>query len=172
MSSVVQKYDSYETLARWHRREGRWSAYIRLEAVDGVQAKGLDGAMSGINRIELDPEDEMHLGVISVDVDDVADRTKDLGDGLDVLGGVGEIFRSELPDGVVGIGLDTNGQADLAFEFLDPAEILVLSAGEVVDGSVVDREAGLLEDVLAFCGIGHAIITNEDAGVIARNEGD
>jgi hypothetical protein len=128
--------------------------------------------MSRIDRIELDAEDQLHLVFKGLDVDDVANSTEGLGNGLNVLDDTGEVLGSELPDCVVRIGLNQNGQVDLALELLDLAKILVLGASVVVHGSVVDREASLLEDILAFGSIREGIVTNKDAGMVARDEGD
>jgi hypothetical protein len=62
--------------------------------------------MRGVNGVELDTVDQLHLVVQSVDMYDVPNWTKDLGDGLNVLGDTSEIFGRELPDGVVRVGLN------------------------------------------------------------------
>jgi hypothetical protein len=71
-----------------HGKKKRWNTYISVQTVDRVFTQRLDCSMCSVDRVELDPEYEMHLVIEGVDVDDIANRTEDLGDGLSVLGSI------------------------------------------------------------------------------------
>jgi hypothetical protein len=147
----------------------RKNAYVNVHAPDWIDVKGFDRAVGSVDRMKLDAEDQQHLLVVGVDVDNVADVSEGTRGNLDRIGNAGEVLGGEFPDGVIRVRLDENGQLHLAFKLLDVCRVLRLGQGVVVAGDVVDGELVLFEDVLALGGVLEAVVSDEDSsGVVGH----
>ena len=105
--------------------------------------KRLNSALGGVDRVEFDTEDEAHSIMDRVDMNDVANVTELPRDEVDLVLDVLVVLGSELPNSVLGIGVDEHSEKHLALERLDIADVLCHRAGEVIHGRVVGGEAGL-----------------------------
>jgi hypothetical protein len=146
-----------------------WGADLCVGAPDRIDVQAADGAIGGIDAEELDAEGQCHVGVVSIDMVVAANWTKGLanivdGDNHDTLVGLGV-----LPDGVLGIGIDHDGEGDLAFELVELGGILRLGKGVLVPGDVVDGEVVLFENVFAFGSLTKVIEAKVDATSVGRH---
>lgn len=74
--------------------------------------------------MELDAEVEKQLGVHGIDVDAVANGTKDTSRDLDGLGDDGKVLKAELPDGMVRVRFDHDGELHLSLELIELRSVL------------------------------------------------
>jgi len=117
----------------------------------------------------LNTEDEEELGIDRVDVNAVANGTKDTSCKLNRLANGCEIVSSELPNGVVRIGFDHDRELDLALKLVQLSSILRLGERELVARNVLDGELVLLKDVLGLGGLVKVIETKMNTASVDRN---
>jgi hypothetical protein len=67
------------------------------------------------------------------------------------------------------VGIDRDGEGDLAFELVELGGVLRLGKGVLVAGDVVDREAVLFENVFAFGSFTEVVVTEVDAASVGRH---
>jgi hypothetical protein len=139
-----------------------------VDTPDGVKSQALYSASGSVDRVELDTENESHLGVVGLDVDTIADGTEDAGCDLDGLSDFDKVDIGELEGGMVGVGLNGDRYLDLAFKLVELSCVLRLGQGELVAGDPVDDEAVLGEDVLGFGGLAEVIIAEVNATSVDR----
>lgn len=140
-----------------------------VDAPDRINAERLDSADGSVDGEELDAVYKKHLVVKGVDVGDVADFAKGLGSDLDSVGDASQVVGRELPDGLIGIGINHDRQLDLTLVLLDVGSVLGLGLGVVVGSDVVDSELVLLKDVLALGSIAQIIVANKDTASVIRH---
>lgn len=119
--------------------------------------------------MELDAEDEGHLGVVGLHVDAVADGTEDASGELDGLGDFGKVGVGELPDGLVGVRLNEDRYLDGTLELIELGGVLGLGEGELIAGNPVDSEAMLSKDVFGFSSFAEIVMTKVDTASVDGN---
>lgn len=102
-------------------------------------------------------------------MDEIANLTEGRGDILDSELHEAVIAIAELPDGMLGVGVDHHGQLHLAFELVELGGVLRLGEGVLVAGDVDDLEVMLFEDVFAFSCIAKVIVAKVDAASVDRD---
>jgi hypothetical protein len=142
---------------------------LSVDAPDRVIRQALDSAIGSIDAMELDAENEEHLVVDGVDVDQVAIRTECMADVLDGDANDLVVDVAELPDGVVGVGIDHDVELDLAFELVELGSVLSLAESILIAGDVFDAEVMLLEDVLTFSSLTEVVVAKVDATRVDGN---
>jgi hypothetical protein len=147
----------------------RRNTCLVVDAPDRIGTKRLHGTIGSIDRHELDAVDDEHLGLQGVDVDDVASHTEGISGEFDSLSDADEVLSSELPDGVVRVRIDHDGELDLTLELVELSSVLRLGQGPIVSGDVVDSETMLLKDVLALSCVREVVITEIDTTSVVRN---
>jgi hypothetical protein len=146
-----------------------WMTDLLVAAPDGIRGQAMDSTVGSIHAEELDTEDKKHLVIVSVDMNQVANRAEGKADLLDNNSHGSVIGLGELPDSVLGVGVDQDGKLHLALEFVEKSSVLRLGEGILVSGDVVDVEAMLLENVLAFCSLAKIIIAEVNATSVHWN---
>ncbi|KAH5594214.1 hypothetical protein HBI17_166530 [Parastagonospora nodorum] len=121
--------------------------------------------------MKLKTEGESHLLAVGLDVNEVANLAKGGSDVLDGVLHVAGIGGAELPDGMIGVGVDHDRQLHLAFEVVDKRSLLGFDKGVLIAGDVLDLEAMLLKNLLAFCRVTNVIEAKVDATSVDRNTG-
>lgn len=94
---------------------------------------------------------------------DIPNLAKGLCSEPDDVGDASQILRRELPDGLVGIGIDHDGEFDLALELLEASGVLCLGFSKFIGCGVVDSKLVLLKDVLALGSVAEIIVADEDS---------
>ena len=143
--------------------------YGSAEAPERIVAHAVDSSNRSVDRVELNAEDDLHAGLAGFDVEAVADRTEVGNVELNDVGDFGKVGRGEVPHGIVGVGFDDDGKLDLAFKLVQLGSVLRLGDDVLVAGDVLDSEAVLLEDDLAFGGIAQVVVAEVDATSVQRH---
>jgi hypothetical protein len=142
---------------------------LRVGAPDRIDAQRLDCTISSIDAMELNTEGESHLLVVGVDVNEVANLAEGRSDVVNSELHEAVVGVGELPDGMLRIGIDHDGQLDLAFELVEVGSVLRLGEGVLVAGDVLDVKVMLFEDILAFSSVTKVIVAKVDAASVDRN---
>ena len=95
----------------------RRTTYRVVDAPNRVSDQALNSSNGSVDRMELDAEDESHLGVMSLDVNAVANGTEDASCDLDGLEDFNEVGVGELKAGMVRLNGDRD--FDLTFELVE-----------------------------------------------------
>ena len=140
-----------------------------VHAPNRIGAQRLHSTISRVDGVKLDAKDKQHLGINSVNMNTVAHSAEDTSGGLETLGDLVKIIRSELPQGMARVGFDHNWKLHLAFELVKLGCILGLGKGEVIARDVVDAESVLLKNVLCFGGIMKVVVAKVDATSVDGN---
>lgn len=119
--------------------------------------------------MELNTEDERHLGVMGLNMDAVADATKDAGGDLDSLRDLSKVVVGELKAGLLGVGFDGDWYLDGAFELVELGCVLRLGKSELVASDPVDDEAVLCKDVLGLSSFTKVVIAKVDTTSVDRH---
>jgi hypothetical protein len=119
--------------------------------------------------MELDAEDNLHAGLVGLDVEAVADCTKVGNVDLDGVADFDKVVRGEAPHDIVGVGFDDDRKLDLALELVDLGRVLSLCDGVLVPGDVLDKEAMLGEDSHAFSSITKVVVAKVDSTSVERH---
>jgi hypothetical protein len=98
--------------------------YRVVDTPDGVDGQALNSSSSSIDGVELDTEDKSHLGVMSLDVNAVANSTKDACCDLNGLEDFDEVGVGELEGSIAGARLDGDRYLDLTFELVELSCVL------------------------------------------------
>lgn len=143
--------------------------YLVVDAPDGVGGQARDSTVSSADGVEFNAEREFYVAVIGVDVDNLADGTEDLADALS--GGLDRGVRAvgELPVCVIGVGLDLDGDLDLALELVDLGAVLAFGEGVRVGCDVFGGEALQLEDALGLRSVAEVVELEHDTVVVGRD---
>jgi hypothetical protein len=134
-----------------------------VRAPDRISRQAVDSAIGGIYTIELDAEDEVHVLIVSLDMNNVANGTEGLADALDGSKHLAMVIVGELPDSVIWIGVNLDRELDLSIELVELSGVLRLGDGVAITRDVVDGELVLLENVLAFSSVTEIVVTKVDA---------
>lgn len=142
---------------------------LQVAAPNGIGGQRVHSAIGSVNAMKFDAESESHLLIIGFDVDKVADfaeggsdiRNSELHEAVVGIG--------ELPDGMLGVGIDHDGQLHLAFELVELSGVLRLGEGVLVAGNVLDLEIMLLEDIFAFSSVAKIIVAEIDTASVDWN---
>jgi hypothetical protein len=118
--------------------------------------------------LELNTEDEGHLGVMSLDVDAAADGTEYASGELDSLSNFGKIGICELEDRMLGVGLDNDRYLDRAFKLVELGRVLRFGESKLVTCNPVDNKAVLREDILGFSSFAEVIVAKVNTASIDR----
>lgn len=148
---------------------GRRKTYGVVETPDRVKSQALDSSSGGVDRMKLDTEDESHLGVVSLDMDAVANGTEDASCELDGLSDLGKIGLGELPTSHVRVRLDHDWYLDGALELVEQSCVLRPGHGELIAGDPVDREAMLNKDVFSFSSFAKVVVAKIDTASVDRH---
>jgi|SRR5690242_5437840 len=98
--------------------------YHVVDAPNRVEGQALHSTSGSIDGVELDTEDQCHLGLKGLDMNAVANGTKNTCSKLDGLCDLGKVGRGEVEDVMVRVRLDNDGDLDLTFELVDLGGIL------------------------------------------------
>jgi hypothetical protein len=142
---------------------------LLVAAPDGVDDEAMDSTVGGIDAEELDTEDEKHLVVVGLDVNQGADRTEGQADLLDCDSHGSVISLGELPDGVLGVGVDQDGELNLTLELVEQGSVLSLGQGVLVSGEVLDNKAVLPENVFALCSFVQVVVPEVHTAAVYGN---
>lgn len=116
--------------------------------------------------MELDTEDQSHLGLKRLNMNAVANGTKNTCSKLDDFGDLGKVGRGEVEDAMVRVRLDDDGYLDLTFELVDLGGILRLSKGKFVASDPVNDETMLGKDVLGFGSFAEVVVAKMNAASV------
>lgn len=144
---------------------------LGVRAPDRIDAQRVDSTVASIDTVILKAEGESHLLAVGLDMNQVANLAKG---GSDVVDGelhVADVGVGEIPDGMLGVGVNHDSQLHLAFEVIDKRSLLGLDEGVLVASDVLDLEAMLLKDLLAFCSVTKVIEAKVDATSVDRDTG-
>jgi len=144
---------------------------VRVGAPDRIDAQGVDSAVASIDAMILKAEHESHLLAVGLEMNEVANLAKGGSDVLDDALDVDDIGLGEIEDGLLGVGVNHDSQLHLAFEVVDKRRLLALDEGVLVASDVLDLEAMLLKDLLAFCSVTKVIEAKVDATSVDRDTG-